>query len=252
MPMCRLSSKIEGNPLFPFRGKGHNANVPIARTTMIRLIFLLFLISSMSLSAQNKPAISFLALGDSYTIGESVAEGERWPVQLSRVLRERGQNVGDPRIIATTGWRTDQLKQATMDANLKNDWGMVSLLIGVNNYYQKKTVESYAPEFEELLKMAVDLAGGKKENVFVVSIPDYGFTPFGKAKQEEITKGIDAFNAVNKEITKKMGIRYVEITDLTREGLTKPEYVAADGLHPSGKMYALWVERILIAMTPRR
>ncbi len=219
---------------------------------MTRLIALILLTSTMSLSAQNKPATSFLALGDSYTIGESVPENERWPVQLSRVLNERGQNVADPRIIATTGWRTDQLKKAVLDANLKNDWGMVSLLIGVNNYYQKKTAESYAPEFEELLKMAVELAGGKKENVFVVSIPDYGFTPFGKPKQEEITKGIDAFNAVNRDITRKMGIRYVEITDLTREGLAKPEYVAADGLHPSGKMYSLWVERILLAMTPRR
>lgn len=219
---------------------------------MIRLIcFFLFLVSHLVYS-QNTMKTKFLALGDSYTIGESVPESERWPVQLARVLNERGQKIEAPRIIATTGWRTDQLKKAILDANLKNEYGMVSLLIGVNNQYQKKSAESYAPEFEELLNMAVALAGGKKENVFVVSIPDYGYTPFGKPKQEEISKAIDQFNEVNLTITTKMGIKYVNITDLTREGLAKPEYVAGDGLHPSGVMYGLWVERILIALTPRR
>lgn len=194
----------------------------------------------------------FLALGDSYTIGESVPESERWPVQLAKALTERGQPTEAPRIIATTGWRTDQLKKAILDANLNNDWGMVSLLIGVNNQYQKRTAESYAPEFEELLDMAVTLAGGKRESVFVVSIPDYGYTPFGQPNLPQISKAIDEFNTVNKAITDKKGIRYVNITDLTREGLTKPEYVAPDNLHPSGIMYTLWVERILVALVPRR
>lgn len=218
------------------------------------LIVLFSLVATFAVLAQSsKPVkIKFLALGDSYTIGESVPEQERWPVQLAEALRERGQPMDDPRIIATTGWRTDQLKKAILDAKLPNDWGMVSLLIGVNNQYQKKTAESYAPEFEELLDMAVALAGGKRENVFVVSIPDYGYTPFGKPRQAEIAKAIDEFNAINKSITEKKGIRYVDITDLTREGLEKPEYVAADGLHPSGKMYSLWVERILVALVPRR
>lgn len=218
----------------------------------ICLIFCFF--SYFVSSSQTAPTVAtkFLALGDSYTIGESVPEQERWPVQLVKVLNERGQKIEAPRIIATTGWRTDQLKKAIIDANLRNEYGMVSLLIGVNNQYQKKTAESYAPEFEELLNMAVALAGGKKENVFVVSIPDYGYTPFGKPRQEEISKAIDQFNAINLSITTKMGIKYVNITDLTRDGLTKPEYVAGDGLHPSGVMYSLWVERILVALTPRR
>ncbi|MBL7866013.1 MAG: SGNH/GDSL hydrolase family protein [Cyclobacteriaceae bacterium] len=221
---------------------------------MFRLFTCLLFASLFQAQGQtaNTVNIKFLALGDSYTIGESVPEKERWPVQLAATLRERGQKIDDPKIIATTGWRTDQLKKATLDANLKNEYGLVSLLIGVNNQYQKKSAESYAPEFEELLSMAVTLAGGKKENVFVVSIPDYGYTPFGKPKQEEITKAIDQFNEVNRTITAKWGIRYVNITDLTREGLSKPEYVAADGLHPSGLMYTLWVERIMQAMTPRR
>jgi len=215
---------------------------------------LLIVASLIPLIAQSQAPMNskFLALGDSYTIGESVAESERWPVQLAKALNDLGQKIDPPRIIATTGWRCDQLKHAILDAKLSNDWGMVSLLIGVNNQYQGRTAESYAPEFEELLNMAVNLAGGKKENVFVVSIPDYGFTPFGKPKQAEITKAIDAFNEVNRTITAKMEIKYVEITDLTREGLAKPEYVAGDGLHPSGGMYALWIERVLIALTPRR
>ena len=221
---------------------------------MIRIALLFLFVASSLLQAQtpNTVTAKFLALGDSYTIGESVLEKERWPVQMAAVLRAGGQKLEDPFIIAKTGWRTDQLKQAILDAKLKNEYGLVSLLIGVNNQYQKKTADSYAPEFEELLNMAVTLAGGKKENVFVVSIPDYGFTPFGKPKQEEITKAIDAFNEVNLKITKRMGIRYVNITDLTREGLSNPSYVAGDGLHPSGAMYTLWVDRIILAMTPRR
>lgn len=197
----------------------------------------------------NAVSVKFLALGDSYTIGESVEEKERWPEQLAAALREKGKKIQKPRIIAVTGWRTDQLKKAIEEGSLNNEYGLVSLLIGVNNQYQKKSVENYVPEFEDLLRTAVTLAAGKKENVFVVSIPDYGFTPFGKAKQVEITKAIDQFNDVNKAITLKMGIQYVNITDLTREGLSKPEYVAADGLHPSGKMYGLWVKRILEKLT---
>lgn len=213
---------------------------------MIRVLLLLTIVVS-NLKAQTSGSVStkFLALGDSYTIGESVDVKERWPVQLADALRGKGKKVDDPRIIGVTGWRTDQLKKAIEEANLQNDYGLVSLLIGVNNQYQKKSAESYAPEFEELLQMAIRLAGGKKENVFVVSIPDYGFTPFGKPRQTEISKAIDQFNLVNRTVTEKMGVRYINITDLTREGLAKPEWVAGDGLHPSGKMYAVWVDRIL-------
>jgi lysophospholipase L1-like esterase len=214
---------------------------------MIRALSLLLLLASYGYGQTFSNAVNtkFLALGDSYTIGESVAEKERWPEQLAEALRTRGKKIEKSVIIGVTGWRTDQLKKAIEDAQLKNEYGMVSLLIGVNNQYQHKSAESYAPEFEELLRMAIVLAMGKKENVFVVSIPDYGFTPFGKPKQEEISRAIDQFNETNKRITEKMGVKYINITDLTRQGLEKPEYVAGDGLHPSGKMYSLWVERIL-------
>ncbi len=213
---------------------------------MIRVLFLVTIVIS-NLQAQTSAAVNkkFLALGDSYTIGESVEEKDRWPEQLAKALKEDGKNIARPRIIGVTGWRTDQLKKAIEEAHLKNEYGLVSLLIGVNNQYQKKSAESYAPEFEELLQQAITLAEGKKENVFVVSIPDYGFTPFGQSRQTEISKAIDQFNDTNRSITERMGVRYVYITDLTREGLKNPEYVAGDGLHPSGKMYARWVERIV-------
>ena len=212
------------------------------------VFFLACMENATPLSDVNKAKpMKFLALGDSYTIGESVATEERWPVQLAKALTTNEQIVTS-QIIATTGWRTDDLKRAIVAANPPSDFEFVSLLIGVNNQYQGKSAESYAPEFEELLQMAVGFAGGDKSKVFVVSIPDYGYTPFGKSKRVEISEAIDKFNAVNKSITEKLGVRYFYITDLTRKGLDDPSLVANDGLHPSGKMYSLWVDRILLGL----
>lgn len=190
-------------------------------------------------------SLSYLALGDSYTIGESVNESERWPNQLAQALIKKGVTVSQPKIIATTGWRTDNLKDAIIKADLKNNYDLVSLLIGVNNQYQGKPADQYAVEFEDLLKTAIQLAKGKPTNVFVVSIPDYGYTPFGLAKKEAISKQLDEFNAINKKISKKYKVVYYNITDISRKGLEEPSLVAPDKLHPSGKMYTLWTERIL-------
>jgi lysophospholipase L1-like esterase len=211
----------------------------------MRLVFVLTLalITAFMKKPEPKP-LYFLALGDSYTVGEAVAEEERWPVQLAQLLRQKGYNVQPPEIIATTGWRTDQLKEAIEKGTKRTVYDMVSLLIGVNNQYQGKSVESYRPEFEELLLKAIELAGKNKDRVFVVSIPDYGYTPFGREKQPLISAAIDAYNAANREIAEKHGVRYFYITDLTRKGLDDPSLVAPDGLHPSGKMYALWAEHI--------
>lgn len=192
--------------------------------------------------------LKYLALGDSYTIGESVLPAERWPVQLAESLRQKGKDVGEPTIIATTGWRTDNLKNAITIAKLKEEYDLVSLLIGVNNQYQGKPLDQYKIEFEELLQTAIRLAKGNKANVFVVSIPDYGFTPFGKPKQEKITRELDQFNEANKEITTQYGIQYFNITGISRKGLDDPTLVATDGLHPSGKMYRQWVDLILKEM----
>lgn len=182
----------------------------------------------------------YLALGDSYTIGESVAEADRWPNQLADRLK-----IPRPKIIATTGWRTDQLSAAVEAAHLSNEYNLVSLLIGVNNQYQGKPAAQYEVEFEALLKRSIQLAQDNPKNVFIVSIPDYGYTPFGKSKQESISKQLDEFNAINKRVAAKYKVAYFNITDISRQGLEKPELVAADGLHPSGAMYKLWVDRIL-------
>lgn len=206
------------------------------------LLFISLLMTlSTSMNAQEK---KYLALGDSYTIGESVSEAERWPNQLRDSLNKKGYAIDKPTIIATTGWRTDNLKNAMNIAQLKPEYDLVSLLIGVNNQYQGKSSDQYAIEFEDLLKTAIHLAKGRKENVFVVSIPDYGFTPFGKPKKEAITKAIDLFNEINARITYKYKVQYFNITEISRDGLTDPSLVAGDGLHPSGKMYAQWVELI--------
>jgi lysophospholipase L1-like esterase len=206
------------------------------------MISYLLILLNLFLPMQKKE-VHYLALGDSYTIGESVLEQDRWPNQLADQLK-----IAHPKIIATTGWRTDDLAGAIKSADLKDDYDLVSLLIGVNNQFQGKSAAQYEIEFEELLKTSIKLVKGKTKNVFVVSIPDYGFTPYGKTTQERITKQIDEFNAINKRITEKYKIAYFNITEISRKGLEDPTLVAEDGLHPSGKMYAAWVDLIIKKM----
>ena len=214
---------------------------------VINLIVSLFMLMNSTnpdTSMQNQEK-TYLALGDSYTIGESVAESERWPVQLAAMLTNRGISMASPKIIATTGWRTDQLKAAIeADTELAPRYDMVSLLIGVNNQYQGKSVESFAPEFEELLQMAIKLAGDDAKSVFVVSIPDYGKTPFGAAKEEQIEKELNAYNKVSKEICKRYKVKYFNITSASRRAKDEPDLIAKDKLHPSGKMYKEWAEMV--------
>lgn len=260
MPVRYLNSRLNGvtSSCIYLRARRNVTSIathPTAITIFLlffhmkHFVILLFLLSINSTMAQTK--LTFLALGDSYTIGESVAENERWPNQLAAALRAKGVDIADPKIIATTGWRTDDLKNAIIRENPEKNYDYVSLLIGVNNQYQGKSAEAYAPEFEELLEMAIAFADGKKERVFVVSIPDYGFTPFGKEKKETITKAIDEFNAINKSVAAKYGISYFDITPISRKGLEDVSLVATDGLHPSGKMYSEWVRIIVNDLKPR-
>lgn len=190
--------------------------------------------------------LTYLALGDSYTIGQAVGETERFPVQLAAKLKDVGTNIGHVRIVAKTGWTTDELQAGIASSNLTADstFSLVSLLIGVNNQYRARPVESYKPEFTELLNQAIAFAGGRRDRVFVVSIPDYAYTPFGNGASH-ISQGIDAYNAANRQITEAMGIRYFDITPISREGLSDPTLVAGDGLHPSGKQYAMWASLML-------
>ena len=194
-------------------------------------------------------SFTYLALGDSYTIGESVGERERFPVQLVDSLKAGGVGINTSRIIARTGWTTDELKNAitASDLTANTTFDMVTLLIGVNNQYRGRSVEAYKPEFTDLLNRAIQFAGGKKERVFVVSIPDYAYTPFGKSNAT-ISRGIDEYNATNEALTRQMGVAYINITPISREGLNEPTLVASDGLHPSGKQYSRWVKLIVPAV----
>lgn len=198
-------------------------------------------------SANTTSMSNYLALGDSYTIGEAVAQQGTFPFQLADSLRARGKEY-TPMVIAKTGWTTDELNAAIDAAAPRSDYELVSLLIGVNNQYRGYSLEAYRTEFSALLKRAIGFAGGKKERVFVVSIPDWGVTPFAASSGRnvaQIAKEIDDFNRVNKEESVKLGVKYIDITPVSRKAKNDPTLNASDGLHPSAQMYTLWVKEIV-------
>jgi lysophospholipase L1-like esterase len=184
---------------------------------------------------------SYLALGDSYTIGESVAASQSFPIQTVNILREKNIQIKDPDIIAATGWTTANLIEF-LDLNPpKNNYFIVSLLIGVNNQYQGKSVNLYNTEFTELLNRAIFYADKEKKHVFVLSIPDYSVTPFAVGTGTAATaKKIDEFNAVNKNIATDAGVHFLDITGISWTAKNNPALIASDGLHPSGQQYYQW------------
>lgn len=187
---------------------------------------------------------TYLALGDSYTIGESVDTDERFPVQLAEKLTQNGYLVDSPKIVAQTGWTTDELAASIESSDLKEKYDLVTLLIGVNNQFRGRGTEEYRTQFAELLQKAISFAGDEK-SVIVVSIPDYGVTSFGQDRNpEKIAEEIDIFNQINLEETQKTDAHYVDITGISRKAKNDDSLVASDGLHPSGEMYRLWVEEI--------
>jgi lysophospholipase L1-like esterase len=196
----------------------------------------------------SKESMSYLALGDSYTIGESVETSMNFPYQLVDSLNAKGKNFERPIIIARTGWRTDQLMDAINSTTLQKEYHLVTLLIGVNNEFQGKSLNQYEVDFRALCQKALELTGNKKQNLYVVSIPDYGYTPYGKSNRSQISERINLFNAVNKRISDSLELNYVEITEVSRKGLEQTDLVANDGLHPSDKMYSQWVASILKKM----
>ncbi|MBN1132918.1 MAG: T9SS type A sorting domain-containing protein [Bacteroidales bacterium] len=208
----------------------------------------LLLLKGAILSAQLllvEPPVRMLALGDSYTIGASVGESERWPVQFTEKLKSNGTEVERLDIIARTGWTTRNLKEA-INASLDTSvaYNLVSLLIGVNNQYQGMDIALYETDFRYLLDKAIQIAGGDTGRVLVLSIPDYAFTPYGGGN-ETISSGIDQYNSINRQISMEYGVTYVDITGISRMGLDRPDYVASDGLHPSGIQYSRWVDNIM-------
>lgn len=190
--------------------------------------------------------LRFLALGDSYTVGEGVPEGDRWPDQLVRRLRDRGVHIQDPVIVAHTGWTTDELDAGIDAARPRGTFDFVTLLIGVNDQFRGRGAADYAPRFEVLLRRAIELAGGRAVCVIVVSIPDWGVTPFAAGRDaERIAREIDAFNAANRAAASRAGAHYTDVTAISRRAASDQRTLASDGLHPSGAMYAAWAEALL-------
>lgn len=193
--------------------------------------------------------LSFLALGDSYTIGESVPIYHSFPYQTVQLLRKKGMQVHAAEIVAKTGWTTDELMAGIEKTVFEKNYDIVTLLIGVNNQYRGKAADAYAIEFEALLNKAIAFAAGNKKHVYVLSIPDWGATPFAEGRdRKKIAAEIDVFNSINRKITEAKDITYISITEGTREVPTNPKLVAKDGLHPSGDDYARWAEKLSTAI----
>ncbi len=192
-----------------------------------------------------RPPLRYLALGDSYTIGEAVAAGARWPAVLVERLRQDGMAIDDPRIVAVTGWTTDELAQGMDEAALAPGYDLVTLQIGVNNQYRGRSVDDYGGELSALLARAIALAGDRPERVVVVSIPDWGVTRFAREQGGDpatIAAALDVFNASAREQAAGAGTHFVDVTPASRR---HPDLLADDGLHPSAAQYALWVKAIL-------
>jgi lysophospholipase L1-like esterase len=195
--------------------------------------------------SKTKKMYTFLALGDSYTIGEQVHVHENFPYQTVNFLKKNQIEVADPVIIAKTGWTTDELAEAIREHNISEKFSFVSLLIGVNNQYRGRPVENYREEFSQLLDQAIGFADGHNKNVFVLSIPDWGVTPFAAEQdRQKVAKEIDEYNAACKEISLAHQCHFLEITGSTRDNGQAKEYLAGDGLHPSAKEYAIWAQKL--------
>jgi lysophospholipase L1-like esterase len=197
------------------------------------------------LGETDMPVFRYLALGDSYTIGQSVGAKDRWPNQLAKLLADQGIGI-EVTFIARTGWTVDELWQGIQAAPPRGTYDLVTLLIGVNDQYRGYPLDGYRADFRFMLGKAIEYAGGDPEKVVVLSIPDWGFTPFAASRDTEpISRQIDEFNTINLDETKSAGARYVDVTIISRMGMDDFELITGDRLHPSGKMYAMWAEKVL-------
>jgi lysophospholipase L1-like esterase len=184
--------------------------------------------------------LSYLALGDSYSIGEGVEEAARWPMQLARLLGQHGHALDEPQIVARTGWTTDELAAAMTQHALTPPYALVSLLIGVNNQYRGRALDNYRDEFRALLARAIALAGDQPRRVLVLSIPDWGATPFARREARDpaaVGAAIDQFNACARDETRRQGAAWVDVTAISR---AEPDLLTEDGLHPAPAQYARW------------
>ncbi len=189
--------------------------------------------------------LTYLALGDSYTIGEQVPYAQNFPMQTVALLQQKNIQVAQPVIVATTGWTTDELQAAIREKAINETFSFVSLLIGVNNQYRGRSLENYQAEFTQLLTQAIHFANGHSDKVIVLSIPDWGVTPFAEGKDRAlIALEIDAYNAAAQQITLLHKCHFINITDSSRANGLKEDFLAEDQLHPSGKEYTVWAERL--------
>lgn len=217
------------------------------KLTLLILIFSSTLMDQALSGQQLSPdrEVRMLALGDSYTIGESVKMTERWPHQFVARLTDLGFDVKTPDYIATTGWTTrDLLEGIEAGLDREKDYNLVSILIGVNNQYQGKVISVYEPELREIIDQAMEIVDQDAKRVFILSIPDYAYTPFGKG-DPKISKEIDAYNAINRRVAVDYGIAWFDITPISRKGLDESGLLARDELHPSGEQYGAWVSSII-------
>jgi len=209
---------------------------------MTRSFFLIviFLVFSCQINEKSEKRYNYLALGDSYTIAESLNLIDSYPHQLKNQLKK----IDSVNIIAKTGWTTGELIDTLKSLNINNKYDYVSLLIGVNNQYREYDISIFEKEFEYLLNLAIQYANDRSK-VFVISIPDYGVTPFGFKNRDKIYKEIDQYNLIKRKIVEKYNIRFYDVTDISREAKEKKYLIAEDSLHPSREMYSLWIDRIL-------
>jgi lysophospholipase L1-like esterase len=217
--------------------------------TALPAILAAVLAAGASHDARIKAPMPYLALGDSYTIGEGVESAGRWPMQLAAALRADGVAIEDPRIIARTGWTTGELSSAIDAAEpLGDDYGLVTLLIGVNNQYRGRDLDEYRHEFAIMLERAIGFAGRRADRVVVLAIPDWGVTPFAARSGRDIpaiARELDAYNAAAAKICAKRGVAFVDIAPLSRERGAESAMLVDDGLHPSAAMYAEWAHMAL-------
>ncbi len=217
------------------------------------LIFILLLHTNYTTVKMSDKKLTMLCLGDSYTIGESVSEDERFPNQCVMMLEKFDVHFAKTHIIAKTGWTTDELIHAIAEAKVTGTFDCVTLLIGVNNQYREYDKEVYRKEFDELLQTALKYAGGDHDHVFIVSIPDWGATPFGAKdgkgrSPQQIGKEIDEYNAINREEALKMMLHYTDINPESKNAANDASLIANDDLHPSGKMYGEWATLLVKEM----
>ncbi|WPQ62482.1 SGNH/GDSL hydrolase family protein [Chitinophaga sancti] len=221
---------------------------------MYKLFLICFLLLTLQIKANSMTTpndttvFTYLALGDSYTIGEGVGENDRFPVQTVKILKNSGIEVADPKIVAKTGWTTIELNDALNANPINETYDIVTLLIGVNDQYRGFPVESYKPWFTQLLERAIGYAGGKANHVVVISIPDWGVTPYAEGRdRDDIAGQIDQYNEANKAIAKKHKVKYLDITPDTRDVMQDPKgLITSDGLHYSGQEMGMWAAKLSI------